>query len=90
MQNASDAMNKLVKEEGKDVSSSRRKKKSVCDIVEPAIRKTWSKGKNRSSLVFFMILNANAILEPSLSAYQGHIGIDEGVLTIMKEISRHR
>jgi len=37
-----------------------------------------------------MILNANVILEPSLSAYEGHIGINEGVLTIMKEISRHR
>ena len=37
-----------------------------------------------------MILNANVILETSLSAYEGHIGIDESVLTIMKEISRHR
>lgn len=33
-QNASEAMNKLVKEEDKDDGSSRRKRKTVCDVVE--------------------------------------------------------
>ena len=41
-------------------------------------------------LNFFMILNvntyANVILERSLRANEGHIGVNESILTVMKQI----
>ena len=41
-------------------------------------------------IIFLMILNvntyANAILERSLRANEGHTGVNESILTIMKQI----
>ena len=41
---------------------------------------------NEGIVFLLMILNVNVFLERSLRANEGHIGVNESLMTIMKEI----